>query len=147
MKETANQLQSAVSRYSALLKNVTEDESKKPLGKEKWSRKQILGHLIDSASNNHQRFIHAQVKSHVEMPGYTQNEWVDANGYADESWQNLVQLWTSYNTHLAHVIARLPESALSNTISLNGEPSKTLQFVADDYVRHLVHHLKQLQLE
>ena len=147
MKETANQLQSAVSRYSALLKNVTENESNKPLGKEKWSRKQILGHLIDSASNNHQRFIHAQVQSHVEMPGYTQNEWVDANGYNQESWQNLVQLWTSYNTHLAHVIARLPESALSNTISLNGEPSKTLQFVADDYVRHLVHHLKQLQLE
>jgi len=109
-----------------------------------WSKKEILGHLIDSASNNHQRFVRAQFAPRVDLPGYEQERWVATQAYATESWADLVNLWLLYNRHLLHILRNLPEGAPSHEISIGGKPPVTLQAVAEDYLVHLKNHLAQI---
>ncbi len=109
----------------------------------KWTRQEILGHLIDSAANNHQRFVRVTLQTGIALPGYQQNDWVNAQHYQDYDWTQLVSLWHSYNLHLLHVIKYIPDTALQNTFSLNGE-TLVLEFVIRDYLRHMKHHLAQI---
>jgi DinB superfamily len=117
-------------------------ERKSPAGG--WSKKEILGHLIDSASNNHQRFVRAQFAAHIDYPAYDQDRWVSAQAYATASWADLVNLWLLYNRHLLHILRNLPEEARSHEISIGGKPPATVEAVAQDYLRHLNHHLAQI---
>ncbi len=146
MIQLSNQLLATVTQYAELFTKIPEDAASQPLAPGKWSRKQILGHLIDSASNNHQRFIRAQLNPHTDLPGYQQEEWVSANGYALESWTELTQLWKSYNHHLAHILARMPDETLSHTVTLDTKPPMTIQTIAEDYYRHVIHHLEQMKV-
>lgn len=116
----------------------------RPLSPGKWSKKEILGHLIDSASNNHQRFVRAQLSDKLEFPPYVQTEWVETQNYGDESWRLLVDLWSSYNLHLAHVIASIPPEKFSVVCRIGEDKPVTLEELIADYVRHMEHHLKQL---
>ena len=110
----------------------------------KWSPKQILGHLIDSAANNHQRFVRVQAESDLSLPGYAQDFWVDTQRYNDRAWPELIELWCSYNRHLAHVIANIPEAKGDAHCRIGGGPPVTLRHIALDYVGHLQHHLRQI---
>jgi hypothetical protein len=121
----------------------------------KWNRKQILGHLVDSAANNHQRFVRAQFTNDLRFPGYQQDNWVEAQKYSDESWENLVLLWSSYNRHLSHLLSVIPEETLRkpraehnlDQIAFKPVPADeptTLEYFARDYVGHLQHHLSQI---
>ncbi len=147
LEEIATELQNIIELYSPLLLQVSEEQSKIPVAEGKWSRKQILGHLIDSATNNHHRFIRAQLRNHIELPGYTQNDWIRLNAYEKKSWSDVVPFWKVYNEHLVLILSQIPDEVLHNTISLDGKPAMTLQFVAEDYVRHLKHHLEQMGLK
>ena len=113
-------------------------------GAGKWSRKEVLGHLIDSASNNHQRFVRAQLNGALNFPGYQQDGWNRAQQYQSEPWANLVQLWASYNRHLAHVIAAIPTDAGPRICVIGGGSPVTLEFLVTDYLGHLEHHLEQI---
>jgi hypothetical protein len=119
------------------------DAERKPASG-RWSKKEILGHLIDSASNNHQRFVRAQFAARIDLPGYEQERWVATQAYATESWADLVNLWLLYNRHLLHVLRNLPEGARSHEISIGGKAPVTVEAVAEDYVRHLNNHLAQI---
>ena len=145
MNETAEQLRQIVSETALRLSAVPESEALRKPGAEKWSRKEILGHLIDSASNNHQRFVRAQFAARLEFPGYTQNQWNAAQRYQEEPWVHLVELWASYNRHIAHVIDGISPDAASH-ICVIGEGAQpvTLGFLVEDYVSHLLHHLRQI---
>ena len=110
----------------------------------KWSRKQIIGHLIDSASNNHQRFVRAQQTSSLSFPPYEQNHWVASQHYNDRSWDDLVSLWHAYNMHLSHVIAQIPDRHLAVQCVIESSDPVTLEFLVSDYVGHLRHHLGQV---
>ena len=110
----------------------------------RWSKKEILGHLIDSAANNHQRFVRAQFAARVDLPGYEQEAWVATQAYATESWADLVNLWLLYNRHLLHILRNLPEGTQTNEISIGGKPPVTLQAVAEDYLSHLKNHINQI---
>src|SRR6185295_13890379 len=79
----------------------------------KWSTQQIIGHLIDSAANNHQRFVRAQFTTDLVCPGYEQDNWVDSQKYNDEPWSDLINLWAAYNNHLAHVVSVMDTDALT----------------------------------
>jgi hypothetical protein len=110
----------------------------------KWSKKEILGHLIDSAANNHQRFVRAQLSKELSFPGYEQESWIRVQHYQTASWKDLISLWENYNRHIAHVISTMPADVLNNICIVgNGEPV-TLLFLVEDYVRHMEHHLKQI---
>jgi DinB superfamily len=111
-----------------------------------WSAREVLGHLIDSACNNHRRFIVAQSGDIARFDGYDQNAWVSRQRYHDVPWRDLVALWTAYNRHLAHVIGCTPAVALAQAaLSPDGSQTQTLAFVMEDYVHHLRHHLGQLK--
>jgi hypothetical protein len=119
------------------------DAAHKP-GPDRWSRKEILGHLIDSAGNNHQRFVRGQLVPNLDFPEYEQNRWVSAQSYATESWTDLVNLWVALNRHLLHILKAMPDAALPRQISIGGKPPLALSAVAEGYVRHLKHHLDQI---
>ena len=132
-----------VESYDRLMQ-FSDAESAEPLSDGKWSRKELIGHLIDSASNNHQRFVRAQMAESHSFPGYEQAPWVSLQGYEAEAWEDLALLWKSYNQHLAHVISRIPEDKLSLSCTVgNGEPV-TLGFIVEDYISHMKHHLSQI---
>jgi DinB superfamily len=144
MRQTALQLQQIVERAQEHLVALTEAESQSRQAAMKWSRKEVLGHLIDSASNNHQRFVRAQLLGELVFPGYAQEDWNRVQQYQSETWENLVRLWTSYNLHLAHIIAAIPESAAENRCTIGDHEPVMLQFLVTDYVKHLEHHLAQI---
>ncbi|HET9272634.1 MAG TPA: DinB family protein [Vicinamibacterales bacterium] len=111
-----------------------------------WCAREIVGHLIDSACNNHRRWILGQTPGLATFDGYEQNLWVSRNAYADESWADLVALWAAYNRHLRHVIARTPAGHLSlSAMSPDGDGPVSIGFLMQDYVGHIRHHLEQVR--
>ncbi|NNV55759.1 DinB family protein [Limnovirga soli] len=114
----------------------------KPLP-QKWSKKEILGHLIDSAANNHQRFVRMQSSDFIQFPTYQQENWVSVQQWQSRSWTDIINLWLLYNQHILHIFKYIPAHSLQNTVQL-GEGIYTLAFISDDYVSHLQHHLQQI---
>jgi len=144
MKELSDKLVRVVRSAEAILFQVPEAESSKPVLSGGWSRKQVLGHLIDSASNNQQRFVRAALQTSLDFPGYDQDGCVRVQAVEEADWTLLVSLWAGYNRYLAHVIAHLPDSKLETLCRIGSDEPVTLRFLAEDYLRHLLHHLGQI---
>jgi hypothetical protein len=144
MKDTLAKFQSVLDLEPGRLAQITEAESAHFPALGKWSKKQILGHLIDSASNNHQRFVRAQLGSPLNFPAYAQELWVNAQNYQTESWKNLVECWLSYNRHILHVMLHVPADKLGNVCVIGDDAPVTLEFLMRDYLRHLEQHLRQI---
>lgn len=141
--QTALALRHLVEELEPRLVKIGDEVAGRSAGPGKWSRKQILGHLIDSAANNHQRFVRLQLVDELHFPGYQQNEWVALNQYAESPWSELVALWASYNRHLARVIEYIDPKALGNVWD-SGNNRYTLEFIVSDYLVHLRHHMQQI---
>jgi hypothetical protein len=109
-----------------------------------WTRKQVLGHLVDSALNNHQRIVRAELADSLEFPGYAQDEWVRCQGYASEDWSALIDLWTALNRHLARVVRLIPAAKLSVPCRIGAGTPMRLEDLVADYLRHVRHHLAQV---
>ena len=144
MKELSEKLVRTVEASGAILRQVSEAESNTPVLKGGWSRKQVIGHLIDSASNNHQRFVRASLEGALEFPGYEQDGCVRVQAVQSAPWPLLVALWKNYNLYLAHVIAHLPAPQLGAICKIGEHEPVTLKFIAEDYLTHLLHHLGQI---
>ncbi len=110
---------------------------------EKWSSKEILGHLIDSAANNHQRFVRGQFE-YCPNIYYDQNQWNKCNFYSELNRNGIIELWRAYNLHLAELIKRIPREKLNNIMDRGEERGVTLAYVIEDYLDHLEHHLNQI---
>lgn len=143
-REIAADLDAAVTKAKPLLDNFSAEETVIRRGPDKWSKKEIVGHLIDSASNNHQRFVRAALQGQLAFPAYTQAAMVQIQHYHDLDWKVLVGLWGNYNKFLAHVIQRLPENSFGVICHIGENKPATLGWLCEDYVIHLQHHLKQL---
>ena len=111
---------------------------------EKWSRKQVLGHLLDSAANNHHRFVRAQIEGKLTMPSYLQQDWVAIQDYRNRPWNDLIAFWECYNRHLLHLMEEIPGPTRNNLCRIGDGKPVTLEFLAIDYVRHMKHHLAQV---
>lgn len=134
---------------------ISEEESKIPRDNGKWSPKQIVGHLIDSAANNHQRFVRAQFTEDLVFDGYEQERWVEIQRYQEEPWGDLIQLWHAYNRHIVHIIDATPEEQrtlqrhkhnlhkIASELLKEDEPV-TLEWFMRDYLDHMKKHLNQL---
>lgn len=144
MQNVIEEFKRTVSESYDQLVRISDAESAEPLSDGKWSPKELIGHLIDSASNNHQRFVRAQLAESHTFPGYEQESWVARQGYKNEAWEDLTLLWKSYNQHLLHVISRMPEDKLSVSCTVANSDPVTLGFIVEDYVRHMKHHLNQI---
>ena len=144
MREVIENFERTVESASPALSRITEAASGERSAPGKWSPKELLGHLIDSAANNHQRFVRVQLADGLSLPGYEQEEWVRLQGYRETAWRDLVELWRAYNLHLLRVVALIPAEKLSHQCSVKGGEPVTLRFLVEDYVRHLQHHLRQI---
>ena len=149
-----SELRTIVERESARLLGASPDAVERRPAKGGWSAKEVLGHLIDSAAVNHQRFVRAQWQDLV-FAAYAQDDWVEAQKYQDAPWIELVALWREYNRHIARVMAAIPievrlkEHRLHNLHEIAMKPAPadqpaSLEYLMRDYVEHLQHHLKQI---
>ena len=109
----------------------------------KWSKKEILGHLIDSATNNHQRFIKTQFEIEP-LIFYDQNNWNRCSNYNEIDSKHLISFWTIYNRHLIEIIKRIAKENYKKECNIGKEKKVSLEWLIEDYVRHLEHHLKQI---
>lgn len=144
METIANEMRQRVAALVPQLIAMSEaDVAHKP-SPDRWCKKEILGHLIDSAANNHQRFVRAQLQGTLSFPGYEQEAWVRCQAYASADWSLLVELWSSYNRRLADVIAQMPDRVMDVECRIGDREPVTLKWLVEDYVRHMEHHLSQL---
>lgn len=114
---------------------------------EKWSKKEILGHLIDSAANNHHRFVKIQfLPSPFNVDGYAQDDWVEIQKYNEKDSKELVNLWKVYNEQLLFIMQNTPDKNLDLKIEADclSDKGDTFFILMKDYVDHLDHHLKQI---
>lgn len=143
MKDIAVHLKSTVRSASEKFSNMTAQDWELRKAPGKWSKKEIIGHLIDSAANNHQRFVRAQYGDKTPI-SYDGDIWVKVQDYKDAPSSVLIELWTSYNLHLAHVISKIPDDKYNTLFHADGKEAETLEWLVKDYVKHLEHHIGQI---
>lgn len=141
MHDTLEQL---VSRSASALGALNESAAAQVVATGGWNRKQVLGHLIDSAANNHQRFVRASLQDEYRGPQYDQEGWVAANRHAGQPWADLIDFWSAYNRLLVRVIEGIPEAKLGVVCYVGDYEPMTLRELIADYIRHMEHHLGQL---
>ena len=155
MQDCVDDLRSTLSAESARLLAMSEHDASRRPAPAKWSPKEIIGHLIDSAANNHARFIRAQLTDDMVFPGYDQEAWVRLQHYNERPWIDLVELWQRYNTHIASVVEAISPERLSlqrtrhnlDEVGWRAVPRDqpaTLDYFIRDYVAHMKHHLAQI---
>jgi hypothetical protein len=110
-----------------------------------WTRKEIVGHLLDSAANNRQRFVRAAIDGHYAGPQYAQDAWVAAHGYATQTWATLLRWWQVEHEVLAATVDRIPEDRLRAVCVVGEDAPVSLRFLIEDYIRHQRWHLAQLK--
>ena len=137
-------LAETIARELPSLRTVTEERASMARAPGKWSAKEELGHLIDSAANNHIRFVRGAIEAEFRGPGYSQNDWVRLHGYSNMQWETIINLWFQYNTLLVGLVDRIPEDRLEALCFIGTSPAVTLRFVIEDYILHMQHHIDQL---
>jgi hypothetical protein len=143
MKEISSHLSEIVNASAERMKKISASDWEQRKAPGKWSKKEILGHLIDSAANNHQRFVRAQYADKTPI-SYDGDQWVSLEKHHEAPVQNLIGLWAFYNLHLAHIISHIPQEKYAILFNADAKEPKTLEWLIQDYVHHLVHHLKQI---
>ncbi|HEX9311037.1 MAG TPA: DinB family protein [Gemmatimonadaceae bacterium] len=158
MQDYVIDLRETIEKTTPRLAGMSDESSRRRPAPGKWSPREIIGHLIDSASNNHQRFVRAQFQDSLVFPGYHQNAWVAAQRYQDAPWRELVTLWRTFNLHIAWVMETTPPEQRQRARAEHNldvlawqqvprEQPTTLDYFMADYVGHLKHHLAQIEIE
>jgi hypothetical protein len=144
MDNLSGEIQLVVAQAYPRLLEITADDAELKPGTDEWSKLQILGHLIDSALNNHQRCVRGAYDAAEQFPPYDQVRWVEIQGYQQRNWIDLVEMWVLSNRHLCQVLGGLTATQLNNLCNIGKESPVTLGFVMADYLRHLKMHLGQI---
>jgi hypothetical protein len=137
-------LTETIERELPNLRALSDADASVPRGPGKWSPKEELGHLIDSASNNHVRFASAATRPEFRGLTYAQDEWVRLHDYHSMPWESLVTLWQRYNGLIATVVGNIPEDRLETLCFIGDNPPVSLGFLIEDYVWHMQHHIDLL---
>ena len=135
--EVANQIDQAVSAAVERWRDLSEPALRFRVSADAWSMKEIIGHLIDSASNNHQRFVRLQLTKSLAFPDYGQDNihWVRIQNYQNRTWSDLLVLWHYFNTQLASIIRSVDPSCLAHVWQVDPQTSVTLFDLMTDYMR------------
>ena len=145
--EAISSLHSLLQHVPSRLEKLPGDVVDRKPSPSKWSPKEELGHLLDSAANNHQRIVRAQLEDSPTMPGYDQNGWVATHRYQQRSWNELIGLWRALNQQLLSAAESIPDSAWSRKLTVAASEPLTLQFVFEDYIVHMAHHLEHIGID
>ncbi len=155
MQFTTKFRQLLLDTYTQLSQISPEKASQKP-SPDKWSIIEIMGHLIDSANNNHRRFTKAQWQDNMIFTGYAQAEWVAAQNYQTADWQLILDLWKTYNLHICQLMENTPEEKLNRAVyehnlhqiamvTVPADQPTSLGYFMKDYIYHIEHHLRQIE--
>lgn len=145
MTKTINKLESLLQKGIDYASKTSDDHLRLKRSPEKWSKKEILGHLIDSAINNLQRFTEIQfARKPYKIRNYDQNELVKVNDYQNTSLEELTNFWLAINTRILSIISHQTEQTLNYKIVIDDGEVTDLRFLIKDYVDHLEHHLIQI---
>jgi hypothetical protein len=135
------ELNAIIDQHLSALQFIPEGKFQHKPSPTKWSKKEILGHLVDSAQSNIRRFIVAQYEEQPHIV-YNQDQWVTITNYQEYSLPDLISLWYLVNKHICHVLTNItPEMG---TRAVKTEEVHTVQELAQDYIKHLLHHLHQV---
>jgi hypothetical protein len=152
----AQDLDLTVRRAAGHLRELTDADAARRPAPGTWCAKEVIGHLVDSAAHNHQRFVRARWQDDLIFPGYAQDEWISAQSYREAPWAELLDLWLAYNLHIARVMESTPAAARLTPRTRHNldeiawqriprDQSATLEYFMADYVGHLKHHLRQIE--
>ncbi len=144
LSDVAERLRKVIADYRQKFDQVEFRKWNEKVSLTQWSYKQILGHLIDSASNNHQRFVRAQYTDELISPKYAQDDWVTLQNYHHQNVQQLINLWFVYNMQLAWVIENIHHQKLETPCLIGDNGPVALKFLIEDYIAHMVHHLEEI---
>ena len=138
MKSTAEELEKIINHHLSNLKDITEEEYSFKPSPAKWSKKEILGHLIDSAQSNIRRFVVAQYEENTFIK-YNQDKWVSISDYQQWDTPDIINLWYLLNKQVCHILNNTPENMYNRTSQTDALHS--IEWLAADYVKHLRHNL------
>lgn len=136
-----------IDKWEEKLTNLPNETISNKRNKQNRTIKQILGHLIDSASNNHQRMIRLQYNDKLQFPDYQQDNdlWIALQDYQNADWITIIQLWKYYNLHMIQVIKSVDQSKLDNSWQSFEDITVTLQQMIEGYLAHIDLHLNEIQ--
>ncbi len=143
MKEIAAKIVDNVNIVYRELGSYTQQQLSCKESSDMWSVKEIVGHLVDSAANNHQRIVRVQYADKLAV-SYDQEQWVSVQGYQNSDFNITLNLWYYYNLHLADLISKFSSDKLAEQISTGDQGLVSIEFVINDYLRHLEHHIAKL---
>jgi hypothetical protein len=146
MKNVTTELTNIITTFSNRISELPEAEFSIKNNPAKWSKKEVLGHLIDSAENNLRRFICGQYESEPPKIRYDQNYWVNANDYLNSPASDIIANWKLINLKICRVLNSMPRENYSKLCDTGKESPNlhTVEWLAIDYVKHLKHHLNQI---
>jgi len=146
MKDTAAELREIVAAFFIKISGLPEETFSAKPSPARWSKKEVVGHLVDSAHNNLRRFICGQYESIPPHIIYDQDVWVHANQYQELPSGQVVLLWKILNEQICTVIEHVPDFALEKQVNTgrSEEDLHSIEWLAKDYVKHLKHHLNQV---
>lgn len=155
MEQSIENFRLTIETEHSRLQQISDSEAAREPAPGKWSPKQVIGHLIDSAANNHGRFVRAQFTDDLVVQGYEQEAWVDFQDYKNTDWSALIDLWRAYNLHIARVMEKTPDNVLTAPrakhnlydtalVPVPADKETTLEYFMLDYIEHLERHLKQI---
>lgn len=146
MEHVVKELNSIVEEFAGKFSQFSESELADKPNPHKWSKKEVIGHLIDSGQNNLRRFIVGQYESMPPKIVYEQDFWVQANNYQQMSGADVINLWRLVNNQIANVLSGMQKEFYFKTCDTakSGEQLRTLEWLANDYIKHLKHHLNQV---
>jgi len=144
MEEIVERIRELIDEARGSLQRIPPEDTAARSGPKVWSKKEVIGHLIDSAANNHQRIVRAAQNLAGDFPTYDQVAWVAVQRYNGIPWEEILDLWYSYNRHLCRIISNIPREALSSPCNIGKGKPVSLELVITDYLRHLQHHLDKV---
>jgi hypothetical protein len=142
--DLSRRLAQTIERELPNLRALSDEQASLARAPGKWCAKEELGHLVDSAANNHIRFVGSALESQFRGPGYAQDEWVSLHGDSTTPWGAIVDFWFAYNSFLTRLVERIPEPQLETQCFVCRNEPVTLSFLIDDYILHMQHHIDQM---
>lgn len=142
--DLALRFEETIEREAAHLGRITEADAAKRPAQDAWSKKQELGHLVDSAANNHVRFVFGSLQPEFRGPTYDGRGWVERHGYDHMPWAEILDFWHRYNRFVAALVRRIPEDRMNASCVIGDGRPVTLQFIIEDYLAHMQHHLDHI---
>lgn len=146
-KKGIDRLRVLLSIVPRLLGNIRAETAAKKTAAKTWSAKEELGHLLDSACNNHQRIVRTQLEDRPAMPGYNGDDWVVLSCYQEREWSELIAIWSALNQQLLTAADAVQGSDWSRSCTIGDSGPLTLSFILNDYLAHMIHHLRHIGLK